>query len=74
MEVTFVEDEWCIHYNDCPVIKAYEKGIIDVDWLDIYCRSNWQECARIQLEESQDYGLELLLPDGSLRKDSNILK
>ncbi|MGC9384632.1 MAG: hypothetical protein ACP5D6_08555 [Kosmotogaceae bacterium] len=31
-----MEDEWCIHYNDCPAVKAYEKAIIDVDWLDIY--------------------------------------
>jgi len=64
-----VEGDTCPYYSMCPVARAYERGIVDSDWANMYCKSNWKECARFQLEDPLSYEFEGVLPDGSIDED-----
>ncbi|MDI9367760.1 hypothetical protein [Mesotoga sp.] len=63
-----MEGESCINYHECPVVKAYEQGKIDGEWIRMYCEGNWKECARFQLDEIIGYSPDFVLPDGSVEE------
>ncbi len=61
-----MEGESCSNYYECPVVRAYEEGKIDAEWIRMYCERNWRECARFQLDEIFSYSTDFVLPDGSI--------
>lgn len=61
-----MESDSCSNYNECPIVRAYEQGKIDSEWIKLYCLGNWKDCARFQLEEIGDPTVEFVLPDGSV--------
>ncbi|MDD3680915.1 MULTISPECIES: hypothetical protein [unclassified Mesotoga] len=63
-----MEGESCINYHECPVVKAYEHGKIDGEWIRMYCEGNWKECARFQLDEIIGNSPDFVLPDGSVEE------
>jgi hypothetical protein len=63
-----VEGESCINYHECPVVRAYEQGKIDGEWVRMYCEGNWKECARFQLDDILSYSADFVLPDGSVEE------
>lgn len=64
-----VDSDTCSYYNVCPVVRAYERGLVDTEWINMYCKSNWKDCARFQLEDPLSYEFEGVLPDGSIEED-----
>ncbi|WP_292593961.1 hypothetical protein [Mesotoga sp. UBA5847] len=61
-----MEGESCSNYYECPVVRAYEEGKIDGEWIRMYCERNWRECVRFQLDEIFSYSTDFVLPDGSI--------
>lgn len=56
----------CKWYTVCPMKSAYENGILDRKWVELYCKGNWQSCIRYKMEESGQYHPDWMLPDGSI--------
>lgn len=61
-----MEGESCSNYYECPVVRAYEEGKIDGEWIRMYCERNWRECVRFQLDEIFSNSTDFVLPDGSV--------
>jgi DNA polymerase len=48
-------------------MKCYfEKGLLEERWITGYCKGNWQNCIRYQMEEKGEYHPDNMLPDGSI--------
>jgi len=46
--------------------RYYEKGLLNKRWIDDFCRGNWKNCVRYEMEESGKYHPDWMLPDGNL--------
>ena len=55
----------CKWYNCCPMKLHFEQGKLERKWIELYCRGNWQNCQRYQMEEANKYHADNMLPDGS---------
>ena len=42
----------CRWYPECPVKRFYEGGKLDEEWIELYCKGDWESCIRYQMEES----------------------
>ena len=40
----------CKWYLVCPMKKFYEKGKLDKKWIELYCKGDWENCVRYQME------------------------
>jgi len=58
----------CKWYNCCPMKRFYEQGKLGRKWIELYCKGDWQICKRYQMEESNQYHPDNMLPDGSLAR------
>lgn len=58
-------DRECKWYPVCPMRYFYEEGRIGKEWIERYCRGNWEDCRRYHLEEQGEYHSDYLLPDGT---------
>jgi DNA polymerase len=48
-------------------MKYYrEKGKLDEKWILRYCKGNWKDCVRYQMEEKGEYHPDNMLPDGTI--------
>ena len=56
----------CKWYNSCPLKWFYEKDMLDIKWIELYCRGDWESCVRYQMEERDEYHPDNMLPDGSI--------
>jgi len=46
------------HYTDA--------GLLDPKWVETYCKGDWDNCVRYELEERGKPHPDWMLPDGSL--------
>lgn len=60
----------CRWYAVCPVKRFHEAGRLDRKWIELYCKGDWQNCARYHMEEKGQHHFDWMLPDGSL--DENL--
>ena len=56
----------CKWYQACPMKRYYEQGKLDRKWIELYCKGYWRVCKRYKMEESGQYHLDWMLPDGSI--------
>jgi len=63
----------CKWYELCPLRKFEKEGKLGKKWRDEYCKSqsNWEDCRRYQMEESQELHPDNLLPNGKI--DENLM-
>ena len=58
----------CKWFLVCPMRRFYVKGLIDREWIELYCKGDWESCVRYQMEERGEPHPDWMLPDGSLRE------
>lgn len=56
----------CKWYSMCPMKWFYEKGKLDREWIELYCKGDWESCVRYHLEERGEPHPDWMLPDGSI--------
>jgi len=56
----------CKWYDVCPLRRFESQGRLTAEWAERYCRRNWKDCRRYQLEEQGVSHPDHLMPDGSL--------
>ncbi|RKX52516.1 MAG: uracil-DNA glycosylase, partial [Thermotoga sp.] len=44
----------------------YEAGVVEEKWIKEYCKGNWWNCIRYQMEEKGEPHPDWMLPDGSI--------
>ena len=55
----------CKWYPVCPMKRFYENGRLNKEWIEQYCKGDWESCVRYQMEESGKAHQDWMLPDGS---------
>ncbi|MFW6113469.1 MAG: uracil-DNA glycosylase family protein, partial [Actinomycetota bacterium] len=58
----------CKWFPVCPLRMNYERGLLDVGWIERYCRGDWESCVRYEMEERGEPHSDYMLPDGSIRR------
>ena len=56
----------CKWYQICPMKYYYEQGKLERKWIELYCKGNWKECIRYQMEESGKDHSDRMLPNGKV--------
>jgi len=46
--------------------RFYEEGKLDKKWIELYCKGDWGNCVRYQMEEEGRFHPDWMLPDGTL--------
>ena len=59
----------CKWFSICPMKRFYEEKRLDSRWIEMYCKGNWKQCVRYDMEEKGEYHPDYMLPDGSLDSD-----
>ena len=59
-------DKQCKWYLVCPMKSYYNKGKLDKTWIDQYCRDDWKNCIRYQMEDNWEPHPDWMLPDGTI--------
>lgn len=59
----------CKWYEVCPLKKFYEQGKLEKEWIERYCKGDYESCVRYQMEERGKPHPDNMLPNGELRKD-----
>ena len=60
----------CKWFSLCPMKRFYETGRLERKWIESYCKGDWRNCIRYDMEEMGHYHPDWMLPDGSL--DENL--
>ncbi len=55
----------CKWYPSCPMKWFYEEGLLERKWIELFCKGDWENCVRYELEEQGRYYPDWMLPDGS---------
>ena len=55
----------CKWYQVCPMRKYYDAGIVDIKWVELYCKGDWENCLRYHMEEQGKSHGDYMLPDGT---------
>jgi DNA polymerase len=58
----------CKWYPVCPMKRFYENGILNKEWVELYCKGDWESCVRYQMEEMGKAHPDWMLPDGSINE------
>jgi len=56
----------CKYYPFCSIKKLHEKGAVSDEWVELYCRGDWESCIRFRMEEQGLNPSDWMLPDGKL--------
>ncbi|MBW2039586.1 MAG: uracil-DNA glycosylase [Deltaproteobacteria bacterium] len=56
----------CTWYPVCPMKRFYEEGKLSKEWVELYCKGDWEGCVRYQMEETGEPHPDWMLPDGSI--------
>lgn len=56
----------CKWYPACPMKRFYEEEELSKEWIELYCKGDWESCIRYQMEERWDAHPDWMLPDGSI--------
>ena len=59
----------CKWYSACPMKRFYEEGKLSKEWIELYCKGDWESCIRYEMEEKGEYHPDYMLPDGSIDKE-----
>lgn len=60
----------CKWFQVCPLRVYWQEGKLDSKWIEQYCKGNWKECIRYQLEEKGLFHPDNMLPNGEI--DANL--
>ena len=63
LRVIITECKW---YQNCPMKRFYEEGNLSREWIELYCKGDWQTCVRFQMEEKGETHPDWMLQDGSI--------
>ena len=69
LKILLYECKW---FTSCPMKRFYEAGRLKGKWIELYCKGDWGNCVRYEMEEQGHYHPDWMLPDGSL--DENLKK
>ena len=56
----------CKWYPTCPMKRFYERGKLNKEWIELYCKGDWESCIRYHMEEKGEEHPDNMLPDGSI--------
>ena len=56
----------CKWFPVCPIKRFADKGQLGQDWIELYCKADWERCVRYQMQERGEYHPDWMLPDGTL--------
>ena len=56
----------CKWYHSCPMKWFYEEGRLERTWIELYCKGDWKNCVRYEMEAQSCYHPDWMLPDGSM--------
>jgi len=56
----------CRWYFMCPLKQFYGEGKLDREWIELYCKGDWEGCMRYKMEERGKPHPDNMLPDGSV--------
>ena len=54
----------CKWYPLCPMKGLYKRGELDREWIELFCKGDWESCFMYQMEEHGEHYLDPRLPDG----------
>jgi uracil-DNA glycosylase family 4 len=60
----------CKWFPVCPMKRYYVEGKLGKEWIERYCKGDWESCKRYQLEERREVHPDWMLPDGTI--DENL--
>ena len=63
------KSKYCKWYSACPMKRFYEEGKLGKEWIELYCKGDWESCIRYEMEEKGEYHPDYMLPDGSIDKE-----
>lgn len=55
----------CKWYSVCPIKRYTDAELLDLNWVEHYCKGQWATCVRYQMEERGEPHPDWMLPDGS---------
>ena len=56
----------CKWYPVCPMKRFYDEGKLDRRWVDLYCKGDWENCIRYEMEMNEEWHVDWMLPDGTI--------
>lgn len=56
----------CKWYQSCPLKRFYEEGNLSREWVELYCKGDWESCILFQIVERGESRPDWMLPDGSI--------
>ena len=56
--------EQCKWYTVCPMRRFHEQGLLPERYVTYYCKENWRECVRYQMEEANLPHPDIMRQDG----------
>lgn len=56
----------CKWFPSCPLKRFYDEGKLRREWIERYCRGDWESCVRFQMEERGEPHPDWMLQDGSI--------
>ncbi len=65
-----VVTQTCRWFYLCPIKNFYDTGKLSKEWIDQYCKGNWEACIRFQKEKHFIPHPDNMLPDGNI--DQNL--
>lgn len=54
----------CKWFPACPMKMFYEAGRLAREWIELYCKGDWESCVRFTMEERGEAHPDWMLPDG----------
>ena len=61
----------CKWYPMCPMKRFYEEGRLSKNWIELFCKGDWESCIRYQMEDRGEAHPDSMLPDGSIDERLN---
>lgn len=58
----------CKWFPVCPLKRNHEQGLVSGEWIEYYCKGDWESCVRYEMEESGKPHSDYMLPDGSIQR------
>jgi len=58
----------CKWFPVCPLRINHERGLVGGEWIEAYCKGDWESCVRYGMEERGEPHSDYMLPDGSILK------
>lgn len=56
----------CKWFPVCPLKLNHARGLVGGEWIEAYCKGDWESCVRYKMEERGEPQSDYMLPDGSM--------